>query len=332
MIDLAGKKVIISRTDSIGDVMLTLPTCTWIKNKFDNVSIVFLGKGYTRDVVEAFQDVDEFLDWEELDKLSSLDQTKRLGNMNVDTIIHVFPNRAIAQLAKKAKIPNRIGTSHRTFHLLTCNFRPNFTRKRSDLHESQLNHELLRPLGLTELPTLDQVIETTSNFKVEATELPQEFESLKRYTILHPKSQGSAKEWSLDKYMELALGLANEGKTVVFTGTQSEGAQFKGLIPSHENVIDTTGKLSLKQLMCLISKADNLVACSTGPLHIAGFLGVNTIGLYAPKRPIHPGRWGALGPHVNIIVKDENCTDCLDGNDCNCIQNITVKAVLQKLK
>lgn len=332
MIDLAGKKVIISRTDSIGDVMLTLPACTWIKNRFDNVTIIFLGKGYTKEVVEAFKDVDDFLDWEELDKLSPLDQTKRISNMDVDTIIHVFPNREIAHIAKKAKIPNRIGTSHRLFHLLTCNFRPKFTRKRSDLHESQLNHELLRPLGLTDLPSLDQIVATTSNFQVQETALPQEFSSLKGYTILHPKSQGSAKEWPIEKYMELASGLANGGKTVVFTGTQSEGAQFKGLIPSDENIIDTTGKLSLKQLMCLINKADNLVACSTGPLHISGFLGVNTVGLYAPKRPIHPGRWAALGPHVNILVNDENCQACLDGADCNCIQNITVEAVLQKLK
>ena len=32
-----------------------------------------------------------------------------------------------------------------------------FTRKRSDKHESQLNFELLRPFGIKTLPTLEEV-------------------------------------------------------------------------------------------------------------------------------------------------------------------------------
>ena len=73
--------------------------------------------------------------------------------------------------------------------------------------------------------------------------------------------------------MELASTLVEEGKQVVFTGTEDEGKQFRERIPGNENVIDSTGKLSLEQLMALIQNAKNLVACSTGPLHIAGYLG-----------------------------------------------------------
>lgn len=331
MIDLTGKKVIISRTDSIGDVMLTLPICKWIKDSFEGVTVVFLGKGYTRDVVEAYDQVDEFIDWNDFEKLESVDRVDIFKALDAHAIIHVFPNREIAQLAKKSKIPNRVGTSHRTFHLLTCTHRPNFTRKRSNLHEAQLNHELLRPFGIKELPSLETIFDSTTSFKIEKADLPEEFKTLKNYTVLHPKSQGSAKEWPLEKFMELAIALVDAGKTVVFTGTQSEGAQFKGLIPSRENIVDTTGKLTLKELMVLISKADNLVACSTGPLHIAGYSAINTVGLYSPKRPIHPGRWSALGPKVSILVNDENCSLCEEGKDCNCIQDISVSAVLEKL-
>jgi heptosyltransferase-3 len=49
-----------------------------------------------------------------------------------------------------------------------------------------------------------------------------------------------------------------------------------------------------------------LVACSTGPLHLAGVLGLQTIGIYSPKRPIHPGRWKAVGENVQIVVNDED--------------------------
>jgi ADP-heptose:LPS heptosyltransferase len=129
----------------------------------------------------------------------------------------------------------------------------------------------------------------------------------------------------------LANALAAKGKTVVFTGTEDEGKQFRALIPKNEYTFDSTGKLSLEQLMVLIQNGKNIVACSTGPLHIAAYLGVNTIGLYSPKRPIHPGRWKALGSNVNIVVFDENCEPCAAEKDCDCILEIEVDRVLKSV-
>lgn len=329
--DLNNKTVIISRTDSIGDVMLTLPVCAWLKNKYPEVNIVFLGKGYTKSVVEAYDLVDKFEDWNDYLNTPKTDKIQAFRALKADVIIHVFPDKEIASLAKKARIEMRIGTSHKAYHLLTCSHRVNFTRRKSDLHESQLNHELLRPIGLKELPSLDEIIQTTSHFKINKVALPERFKSLKDVTILHPKSQGSAKEWPVSKYMEVAKTIASEGKTVVFTGTEKEGELFRNEIPKDENIIDSTGQLSLEELMVLIGNAKNLVACSTGPLHIAAYSGINTIGLYSPKRPIHPGRWKALGKNVKIIVFDEDCKPCAEEKDCDCILDITVDRVLKSV-
>lgn len=330
--DLNSKRIIISRTDSIGDVMLTLPICKWLKDRYPSVELIFLGKGYTRSVVEHYSLIDQFVDWNDFKDLSDDKAHEKMKSLGADVIIHVFPNKEIAKLAKKAGIKMRIGTSHRAFHLLNCNHKVNFTRKGSDLHESQLNHELLRPLGLKEIPSLKEIIEATKFLRVPDVHLPEPFNSLSGYTILHPKSQGSAKEWPLEKYMSLAEQLAEKGKAVVFTGTGPEGDFFRKQIPDNDSVFDSTGKLSLEQLMLLISRADNLVACSTGPLHIAGYYGVNTIGLFSPKRPIHPGRWKAIGEKVTILVADQECPNCKKGKDCDCITDIAVVTVLENLK
>lgn len=329
--DLNGKTVIISRTDSIGDVMLTLPICAWLKSQLPDVRIIFLGKGYTKSIVESYDLVDRFEDWNHYLNVPKADKIQDFRALKADAIIHVFPDKEIASLAKKAKVPVRIGTSHRSYHLLTCTHRPNFTRRKSNLHEAQLNHELLRPIGLKELPSLEEIISTTSHFKANKVELPEEFKSLKDFTILHPKSQGSAKEWPIEKYIDVANHLASKGEKVVFTGTEDEGKLFRKDIPKHENMIDSTGKLSLEQLLCFIESAKNLVACSTGPLHVAANLGVNAVGLYSPKRPIHPGRWKALGENVKIIVFDENCEPCSDGKDCDCVMEIGVDQVIKSL-
>jgi len=181
------------------------------------------------------------------------------------------------------------------------------------------------------LPSLEHVIESTTFLNVPKVDLPAEYAGLKDYTILHPKSQGSAKEWPLEKYISLTNELVSRGKTIVFTGTENEGKHFIDQLPKNENVIDTTGKLSLEQLMVLIHGAKNLVACSTGPLHIAGFYNICAIGLFSPKRPIHPGRWKALGPKAIALVFDEKCELCAKRKPCNCIENITVEAVLEKI-
>lgn len=332
-IDLTDKRIIISRTDSIGDVMLTLPLCAWIKEKFPSCTIIFLGKGYTKSVVKAFDLVDEFVDWKDIWDQPKVQRIQLFREIHVDAIIHVFPDREIASLAKKIRIPARVGTSHRSYHLLTCTHRPSFTRKRSELHEAQLNHELLRPFGLTEIPTLEAISASTKHFHAPEVELPSYIDDVLKSglktVVLHPKSQGSAREWPMEKYVQLTEELVKRNYSVLFTGTENEGEAFRDQIPTHPHVIDTTGKLSLDQLIYLISRVDALVACSTGPLHIAGFLGVNTIGFYVPKRPIHPGRWKALGPNVSILVNDEKCVSCGKKANCNCIAEISVERVLE---
>lgn len=318
------KRILISRTDSIGDVALTLPMCQALRNKFPAAEIIFIGKNYTRPIVACFTAVDAFWD---IDELFNQPITSQLEQLQADCIIHVFPNKKLAFLAKKAKIPMRIGTSHRLFHLFTCNERPNFTRKNSPLHESQLNFHLLAPLGITEIPSFED-LQKLVQFKAIETELPSWIPTLKNeLIILHPKSKGSALEWPVEKYMDLASQLAESGKTVCFTGTEQEGMLFRQFIPVHERILDTTGKLSLEQLIVFISQSKALVACSTGPYHIAGLSGIHAIGLFSMRRPIDPGRWRAIGPNAEFIVFDQMCQTCKKGQQCSCIENIAVSTV-----
>ena len=202
-------RIIISRTDSIGDVILTLPLCVWLKKQFPQTELIFLGRSYTKDIIACFDVVDTFLNF---DDFSSFPTSERIAKLKADCIIHVFPNREIATLSKKAKIPMRIGTARRIFHLLTCNHRLNFSRKRSLLHESQLNFELLKPLGLNEIPSFDSLFQSLNHFNIPTVSLPSEFSGidLSNTIILHPKSQGSAVEWPIEKYIELAHVLVQQ--------------------------------------------------------------------------------------------------------------------------
>lgn len=332
---LSNQTIAISRTDSIGDVVLTLPVCVWIKKNFPSIKIIFFGSTYTKPVISCLPEIDKVIDWKQIESLPVQERVSFLKSLEIDVFIHIFPKKEIASLVKKAKIPFRIGTSHRPFHFLTCNIRPNFTRKKSDLHESQLNFELLRPLGLETIPTLSEISVWMTSFQAPAFTLPEELNTFitkqKEIYLLHPKSQGSALEWGIKNYMTLAKQLLENGYGVIFTGTEKEGELFRNEIPVHQNCYDSTGKLSLEELIVLIDKSNGLVACSTGPLHISGVLGKTTCGLFSPRKPIHPGRWKALGNDVHIFTYDNNCPTCAKKKTCQCIEKINPNIIFDTI-
>ncbi|MBL4755664.1 MAG: glycosyltransferase family 9 protein [Flavobacteriales bacterium] len=322
--------IVISRTDSIGDVMLTLPVAGMLKKHLPNCKISFLGRAYTKAIIENCEHVDQFLDWDQIADAKGKDQLRAVLEFKADVIIHVFPVKEIARLAKKAEIPMRIGTTHRVFHLNTCNKLLNLGRKNSNLHETQLNLKLLTPLGIHEEVSLEE-IPKLYGFTSKNTLTPDGQKALdhSRFNlIIHPRSKGSAREWGVENYATLLHILPKDRFNVILTGTKEEGAAIRGkLYADNPALTDLTGKLTLEELINFIGQADGLLAASTGPLHIASALGKNAVGLYAPMRPIHPGRWAPVGPQAKHFVLHKKCSDCKTNGSCACIQAIEPEEV-----
>jgi ADP-heptose:LPS heptosyltransferase len=301
--------IIISRTDSIGDVMLTLPMSGFLKSVFPEIKISFIGRSYTQAIIESCTHVDEFINWDAVSKLSSEDQIFALKKTNADVIIHVFPEKEVMTIAKKVGIKHRIATGRRWHSLSTCNHPVFFSRKKSDLHESQLNFKLLRPFGITDIPSLP-IIADYSGFRAVENDLSK-WDNILHSTspkiILHTLSKGSAVNWSFAQFEQLAETCIHQGWQVIISGTAPEGERIRAESKLLQmNVHDLTGQLSLSQFISFIGKCDALVAASTGPLHIASALGIEAVGLYSPKRPIHPGRWAPIGKKANFFVAKEH--------------------------
>lgn len=258
-IDLSNKRIVISRTDSIGDVVLTLPLCAWLKERYPSCKIVFFGKSYTQEVLRCYPFIDEIICWDEWSNWSFMKQNEMLVKLDIYAFVHVFPNKMLAKLAKSAKIPYRVGTSHRLFHLATCNIRPDFTRKNSDAHEAQLNFKLLSRFGMGKFPTINELVNLMKAFQPQAPLSPflrEVLETPRKMVILHTKSQGSAVEWPLEKYIQLTNKLISRGYRVYFSGTENEGQKFRDFLPKDQNCIDISGKSSLGELITFISCCD----------------------------------------------------------------------------
>ena len=329
------KHIILSRTDSLGDVVLTLPLAGYLKHRFPRTRISFIGCTYTQEVIRLSEYVDGFINWDDVKKKSIARQREIAAAWQADWIVHVFPNRDIASLARKAGILNRVGTSHRLSHWLTCNRKVPFTRRRSELHEAQLNFKLLSPLGIHEIPPLAGLHDYFGFTRIPAAdETVRALIDPDRFNlILHPKSQGSAREWGLANFEQFIRLLPEEKYKIFITGTKQEGAQIHDFLDQvPDRVVDTTGQFDLRQFLAFLSLADGIVAASTGPLHIAAALGKKAIGLYAPMKPIHPGRWAPLGKDVHVLVKDQYCEACRNEPECRCLQGISPHEVAESIK
>lgn len=323
---MSGKRIIISRTDGIGDVILALPMAGVLKKIYPDCKVIFLGRNYTKPIIETCANIDEFFAWDEIEKLDERESIKNLANLNADIILHVFPRRAVAELAKKAGIPFRVGTSSRAFHWSTCNRLIRLSRRKSTHHEAQLNLKILVSLGGKKKYTLNEIPEYFGFTKVKPLADPiRNLLDEKRFNLLvHPLSKGSAREWGIENFQELLKILPKDKFKIFISGTEEEGIMVRPLlVDKYPEVIDMSGKLSLDELISFISHMDGVLAASTGPLHIAAALGRYALGLYAPMRPIHPGRWAPIGKKAEYLVKDKYCSKCKKKNRCECIESIT---------
>jgi heptosyltransferase-3 len=337
---MSAPTFLVSRTDAIGDVVLTLPVAGWLKQQYPGCRVVLIGRAYTAAVAAVCPWVDEFLNADELGQLPEKEQVTQLQSQAAIAIIHVFPNKRLARLAKLARIPTRIGTRNRLFHWLTCNRLVALSRRHSPLHEA-LNLQLLAPLGYHEPLALGAVAALVRlQAAVPLREAFQQLLAARRpgqlNVILHPRSRGSAREWGLAHFSQLARLLHAAGHRVFISGTAAEGKELAEWLIQNAAFItaDITGQLALPEFIAFIAAADGLVAGSTGPMHLAAALGRHALGLYPPIKPMHPGRWGPLGPHAEYLVFDRpDCQNCRSQPAaCTCIKAIEAAAVAAQIR
>jgi ADP-heptose:LPS heptosyltransferase len=315
------KHILISRTDNLGDVILTLPMAFYLKQKFPHCKISFLGKTYTQTVLRSCPWIDQVLLWDEWEKLPAAQLTSLIEGQKFDTVVHVFPRRAIANAMQKARVPLRIGTANRLYHWPSrCNRKLYFSRKNSDLHEAMLNIKLLSPImdiGSISRKNLDEISPQLLRRPPMSDKIKSYLSESKINIILHPKSMGSAQEWGLSNFSQLINELSKNEKFQIFlTGSPSEGKLIQEeLYPkltsqSKQNLINTCGVFSLEELIDFIAHAQIFISNSTGPLHIASLYQLKTIGLFPASnlKPMHASRWSPLGMNVEIVepAKDKH--------------------------
>jgi heptosyltransferase-3 len=334
MLQRDHRHFVLSRVDSIGDVVLILPMARILKRAFPGCKVSLLVRRYTSPIGQYCEHVDAVHAWDEIERAPEGEQIRQFKSLNADVIIHIHPKPAIAWRAKQARIPVRIGTARRLYHWPTCNRLVYLRRFRSPLHEAQLNLKLLKGLGVRASYDLDEL---RAYFGLTAhCDLPQRLQSLvdpgRLNLIVHPGSNGTSREWPPEHFAALIERLPTERFNVMITGSLKERERFADCLPMKlPHVRDLMGALSLNELIVLIARVDGLVAASTGPLHIAAAAGKHALGIYSPLRAKRSSRWGPLGINACVFQLDKDCAACRNSRDCACMRNITPQQVCDHL-
>lgn len=309
------KKILITRTDKLGDVILTLPLISEIQRIYPDSEISFLVKNYVVNLIENYPAFNRLITLESLGGFfSSLEYLKK---KKFDLVITVFPRFKLALLFFLAGIKNRIGTGYRWYSFL-FNKKLYEHRKHAGKHESEYNIDLLK--------TITDRGMYHRNFFFTHSELDKKKLDKKintsglhlsdKYVIVHPGSKGSAKDWPIDNfklYINRFL-IEFDNIKIVLTGTDVEKNIIEEVLKSipdelKGNVIDLCGKLNLKELMILIDSSKLFVSNSTGPIHIAGALNKNIIGFYPNQAPMTETRWRPLSDNAVILKPEKSPCD-----------------------
>ncbi len=278
--------------------MLTLPMAYYIKQELAEAEVYFLGKSYTQAIIEKCPWVDVFINADDLLKWDDSKQVDEFKNYHLNAVVFALPTPHWMRIASLANVPVRIATGHRWSSWKWATDRMFFSRKKSNLHEAQLNLKLLQPLGIEVNPSLNAIGQIDLLGQVPA--------SKKNRLIIHPFSQGSALNWTLDQYDELVTLLEDTNFEMVVSGTKKDAEELiKRRGTPLAQLPSVCGELTLSEFITYIGESRALIACSTGPLHLAAAQGTHAVGLYVNRRPIHPGRWSPLGKHVHVVKEND---------------------------
>lgn len=328
----------------MGDVIYTLPMATLLKEKYPDCKVSFLVRDCNKAIIEMADDVDHFISLDKLRALPECDSVAHLKETGVTHFIHIMPDRDLARVVSKSKINVRIGTVRRPYHVRYCNKLIWASRSHGDKHEIQFTTRMLSPFGIE---TYRDVGFYADKIKLTAKPCcPKKYldaiDNNKFAVILHPGSNGHAKEWPISCMKKLIETLDPDQYQVFISGLASEKEKFlHELVEPYTHVTSIMGELSLLEFADFIMHADALIASSTGPLHLSSLLGQNTIGLFPDIGHLDVTRWGALGKNTINITTPLVCDVCRSYKvishgqsdpNCTCMNAITAEDVYLSLK
>jgi heptosyltransferase-2 len=319
---ISPRKILIVRPDRLGDLILSLPVAETLKKNFVETEIHYLASAYTAPIAPLVKYVNGWLidDNGGGKRLSSSSLARKIKDARYDCIIELKPSWRTAAAGYFSGVKLRIGTSRRFYSFFYSDRIP-VHRKSSGYHQTDLELKHLKSFDLKRNLTKPGINITEKGLAKADKLLGMD---RRHFVVIHPGSGGSAPNWPVEHYRELAVLIKESLKyEVVIT---DRGPELQGF----DGCVDLRGNTDLETLAGVLSKAEVFVSGSTGPLHLADALGVPCMSFFLSRSDIGPGRWGPRRNMGNVLVPPVPC-DCTDLHNCRCLERISPRMALDKM-
>ena len=328
-------KILINRSDAIGEVILTSSMAQMIKDKFPEAKVIFL---ISSDSAELFKE-HPHIDFIKIYHRNARFYLKIKEVINIFTDIkptHYFfvgggfmPNF----VSWLFRVPFRGGHKSRWHTYLFLNKGIRQKRSMVTMHEMEYNLNLLGPMGIDYnyqdknrfspeiILSQDEKEKSLNQFNKDLK--AQGIETGRKMIFIHPGMDGNSLNWSSRNYGRFIIKMEQKFPNkflFVISHTDSDNIFLQGIkdiLGNKENaylkdrVYFLNGsKQGLRNYMASLSHASLFVGPSTGTTHVASVIGVPVVGLYSPIKIQSALRWGPLSKNLDktrVLVPDVIC-------------------------
>lgn len=333
-------RILLIRTDKIGDVVLTTPAIAALRRKFPSATIVGLVSPVAAEIYRLNPHLSSHIVLDPAQFGGFFGFWRLVGRLRREKFdaAAAFQTRMPVALAVLfAGIPVRVGPYSKWWSWLCYNRGRRQNRSSVEMHEADYNIQLLKPFGITVADTWERThIRVDDDVRREAMRFFVEKGISRRFktVAIHPGMAGSALNWPEQHYVNLARRLVRR-YNVVITGGPGEGplvdrvfqgiARQQSYAPDQPIFTKYVGEKGLAEAIAILDQCDGIVAPSTGPMHLGVALGKKVVSIFPPIKVQSAVRWGPYGiptgtnlginpdDQASVLVPDVNC-----GEDFRC--------------
>jgi heptosyltransferase-3 len=341
-------RVLVVKLRHLGDVLLTSPVFTVLKNQAPHLEIDALVYRDTQEMLSGHPAIANLFTvdraWKKEGWQTQIANEWRLFRSlrarHYDLIVHLTENPRGAVLSLllgshysvARQYPSKRGRLWRNSftHLYQVPARR---------HTVEMHLDALRRIGVYPTDAERRLVLVTGQEAENSVNhlLARQGLGAGNFIHIHPTSRWLFKCWEVDKYIALINTLHEAGERVVLTAAPSEAElQFAARITSRlkRPVVDLCGKLNLKQLAALTAQAKCFVGVDSVPMHIAAAMQTPTVVLFGPSGDFE---WGPWQVKSQVLTSDHLCRPCGqdgcgNGKVSECLTAISVERVSNAIR
>lgn len=332
------KRILLVRTDRIGDVLLSTPVIKALRDHYPHAYIAMMVAPYAKEVVEGNPWLDEVIIYDKDAKHKSWRRTlkfsRNLAKKRFDLVIALHPTNRAHMVTFLAGIPKRLGYDRKLAALLTDKIA--HSKQLGEKHELEYNLDFLRHLGIeaqdkrTHIPLKPE----SEKWAVELLE-KENITAKDKLLGIHPGASCPSKIWPVERLAQVADKLAEKYgfKVIILAGPKDLAKAEVTQKQMRHPVLNLAGKTSVSQMASILKRCALFISNDSGPVHIAGAVGTPVISIFGrAQKGLSPKRWGPLGKRDRVLHKPPvGCVECLAHNCVKgfaCLKAISVDDVV----